>query len=246
MKQNLRKSSGRPRNFQFRLVFALLQYLTLIGVPESELKSLTAQALARLSRSTNTRSKSAATKPSEATKLATAIQRWYQDQALVDSMGNPIQLPLLGSAPSVAWLIKREKLRLNSERLANDLVTLKVVRRCRNGKYLPVGRHLIVRNGHPFLAKHHASSMTRLLSTARSNVAAKSPSDLLFERCADVQYLPRSKIRAFREFTNQQCEAFIDTINDWLESNNAAGQKRPRSRATEAGVHVFAFVGREC
>jgi hypothetical protein len=245
MKERAQISSGRPRNFQFRLVYALLEYLTLIGVPESELKALTTQALARLSKRTKSLNRSTTPKPSEATTIATAIQRWYQDQALVDTNGNPIPLPLLGSAPSVEWLIRRERLRKNSERLANELVTLKVVRRCRNGKYLPVGRHLIVRNSHPFLAKHHASSMIRLLSTARSNVAAKSPGDRLFERCADIQYLPRSKTRAFREFTNQQCEAFIDTINDWLESNNVRGTRPTKARITEAGVHVFAFVGHE-
>jgi hypothetical protein len=55
--------------------------------------------------------------------------------------------------------------------------------------------------------------------------------------------LPRHKLQAFREFTNQQGEAFIDTIDDWLETNNIGRNTKSKSRAREAGVHVFAFYG---
>jgi Family of unknown function (DUF6502) len=242
MKKKAMELPGRQRNFQFKLVFALLQYLSLMGVTEKELRVLSSRAFLALGRHASNR-KSASNRSTAAAKVATAMQHWYLDQKLVDSAGKPTPLPLLGSAPSVEWLVRRAHIRSNAARFARELVTLKVLKRCRNGKFVPVGRHLIVRNSHPFLAEHHASSMIRLLRTARSNVSAKSPSDLIFERCADIQHLPRRKTRAFREFTNQQCEVFIDTINDWLESNNAVGKASSRTQVREAGVHVFAFLG---
>ena len=243
MKIKTTKSPSTERNFQFQVVFAVLQYLHRVGVTKKELRALTARAFTELARSAGSNRKSGNVGSTEATILAMAIQRWYRDRTLVDPAGNPIALRLLGSAPSVESLVRREKIGSDSERFTRDLVKFKVLKRCRNGKFLPTGRHLIVRNHHPFLAEHHARSVIRLLNTARSNVSSKSPLDFLIERCADVPRLPRSKLQAFREFTNQQGEAFIDTIDDWLETNNIGRNTKSRSRAREAGVHVFAFYG---
>ena len=230
-------------DFQFQVVFALLQYLHRMGVTEKELRALATRAFAELKRSAAPARKSSAVGSTEAAKLATAIQRWYRDRSLVDIDGEPIALRLLGPAPSVEWLVKRERVATNSERFTRNLVKLKVLKRSRNGKFLPAGRHLIVRDHHPFLAEHHARSVIRLLNTARSNVCAASPAEFLIERCADAPRLPRKKLQAFREFTNLQGEAFIDTVNDWLESNNLVTNSTTGSRAAEAGIHVFAFYG---
>ena len=243
MKIKTTKSLGIQRNFQFQVLFAVLQYLYRVGVTEKELRALSSRALMELTRSVGSKKNASALGSTEATKLATAIQRWYRDRTLVDPSGKPIALRLLGSAPSVESLIRREKIGHDSERFTRDLVKFKVLKRCRNGKVLPTGRHLIVRNHHPFLAEHHARSVIRLLNTARSNVSAKSHVDFLIERCADVSRLPRRKLQAFREFTNQQGEAFIDTVDDWLETNKSARNAKRGSRAKEAGVHVFAFYG---
>lgn len=220
-----------------------MQYLFRVGATEKELKALTLRAFAELKETIGSKRKNARVGSTAAAKLATAIQHWYRDKTLIDANGDPIALKLLGPAPSVQWLIKRERVAPDSKRFAQDLVKLKVLRSSSNGRFLPAGRHLIVRNHHPFLAEHHAQSVIRLLNTARSNVAAASPGDFLFERCADVPRLPHSKLQAFRDFTNQQGEAFIDTINDWLEANNLPRAVGNRSRAKEAGVHVFAFYG---
>lgn len=237
------KLHGGQRNFQFRVVFALLEYLFRAGVTEKELKSLTSRAFIELRRNAHSTRKTRNVDSTEAAKLATAIQRWYRDRSLVDTDGKPIALRLLGPAPSVEWLIRRERIGIDSERFTRDLVKFKVLRRCRNGKFLPTGRHLIVRNYHPFLAEHHARSVIHLLNTARSNVSATSQVDFLIERCADVPRLPRRKLQAFRDFTNQQGEAFIDTVNDWLETNNVVRGSKAKLQAREAGVHVFAFYG---
>ena len=243
MNANTKRKPVTKRDFQFRVVFALLQYLYRMGVTEKDLAALTLRAFAELKRSAGSMGRSQTIDSTEAAKLATAIQHWYRDRSLVDADGEPIALKLLGPAPSVQWLIKRERVAIDSKRFTRELVKYGVLSRSRGGKFLPTGRHLIVRDHHPFLAEHHAQSVIRLLNTARSNVSAASPSDFLIERCADVPRLPRSKLRAFRDFTNLQGEAFIDTVNDWLEANNVVRTSKNRSQAGEAGVHVFAFYG---
>ncbi len=243
MKAKKKNRPDRNRDFQFRVVFALLQYLHGVGVTEKSLRALTTRAFTELNRSARSIRKSAAVGSTEAAKLATAIQRWYRDRSLLDPDGEPIALPLLGPAPSVEWLMKRERVKCNCRQFSKDLVKYRVLERSRNGKFLPAGRHLIVRNHHPFLAEHHARSVIRLLNTARSNVSSESPAEFLIERCADVPRLPRKKLKAFREFTNQQGEAFIDTVNDWLETNNLVRTAKAKLPAAEAGVHVYAFYG---
>jgi hypothetical protein len=58
-----------------------------------------------------------------------------------------------------------------------------------------------------------------------------------------VKQLPQKKLQEFRDFTNQQGEVFIDSVNDWLESHNTLDTAKRRLNTTEAGIHVFAFTG---
>jgi len=43
---------------------------------------------------------------------------------------------------------------------------------------------------------------------------------------------------------NQQGEALIDTTNDWLESHRKVRSGQAKTGSLEAGLHVFAYVGR--
>ena len=174
---------------------------------------------------------------------AAAIQRWYIERRLTTSDGSPKPLRLFGRAPSVEHLLRRDKSTTPARTIAAELVRLRLLKRTRKGEYIPTGRHIIIHRHHPFTYEQHAQTMVRLLKTVKHNASAIGSKEVLIERCARVKQLPHRKLQAFRDFTNQQGEVFIDSINDWLESHNTLETVRRRSNVTEAGVHVFAFTG---
>ena len=65
----------------------------------------------------------------------------------------------------------------------------------------------------------------------------------LIERFAHVSSIPKGKVREFKDFTTQQGEALIDTVNDWLEANKSPKKVKKSARELQAGLHVFAYVG---
>lgn len=237
-----RKSKGR-RSIQLDVLSEVLDYLALGGATKKDLKVLTSQALSQVRIRKGAGRKVFMGDSTDSVTSAAAIQRWYLDRRLTTSDGSPKPLRLLGPAPSVESLLRRGKSVTPARSIAAELLRLKLLKRTRNGKYLPTGRHIIIHRLHPFTYEQPARTMVRLLQTVGQNASVNSSKEILIERCARVKQLPLRKLQEFRDFTNQQGEVFIDSVNDWLESHNALETAKRRSNATEAGVHVFAFTG---
>jgi len=237
------KESRDRRSVQLNVLTAVLDYLALGGATRRDLKALTSQALSELKVKKHAGRKVFIGDSTDSAASAAAIQRWYIERRLTSADGNPKPLRLLGRAPSVEHLLSRDKSTTPARIIAAELLRLRLLKRTRKGEYLPTGRHIIIHRHHPFTYEQHARTMVRLLKTVGQNASADSSKEVLIERCARVKQLPRNKLRAFRDFTNQQGEVFIDSVNDWLESHNALETVKRTSNVTEAGVHVFAFTG---
>ena len=237
------KRSSDTNQLQFKVVRALFEYLLTIGMTKKELQLLAARVLAKLEASSYSSKKQLTEDSTYAAKLSTALQHWYIDKNLVDSNGEPKPLSLHGTSASVEHLMRRQNLGKPIDKIAKELVKLKILKRCQSGKFLPTGRHVIIRSQHPILTEHHARTVVRFLNTAMGNMSAKNPDNSLIERCSHVPRLPRSKLLEFRDFANQQGESLLDNVNYWLESHNAVCKTGRSSQTTEAGVHVFAFTG---
>jgi hypothetical protein len=228
------------RSIQLNLLSAVLEYLALGGATRKDLKLLTSQALSELKVKKNAGRRVFMGDSTDSVTSAAAIQRWYIERRLTTSDGNPKPLRLLGPAPSVESLLRRDKSATPARSIAAELLKLK---RTRNGEYLPTGRHIIIHRHHPFTYEQPARTMVRLLRTVGQNASVTSSKEVLIERCARVKQLPQKKLQEFRDFTNQQGEVFIDSVNDWLESHNTLDTAKRRLNTTEAGIHVFAFTG---
>jgi hypothetical protein len=243
MNTNASIESKDPRSAQLTLLSAVLEYLALGGATKMDLKALTAQALSELTFKRIAGRKVFMGDSTDSVTSATAIQRWYIERRLTTSDGSPKPLRLLGPAPSVESLLRRGKSATPARSIAAELLKLKLLKRTRKGEYLPTGRHIIIHRHHPFTYEQPARTMVRLLRTVGQNASVNSSKEVLIERCARVKQLPQKKLQEFRDFTNQQGEVFIDSVNDWLESHNTGEVSKRKSNVTEAGVHVFAFTG---
>ena len=242
MKTSLPKESRDRRSVQLNVLSAVLGYLALGGATRRDLKALTLRALSELKVKKRAGLKAFIGDSTDSAASEAAIQRWYIERRLTTSDGSPKPLRLLGRAPSVENLLRRDKTTTPARAIAAELLRLGLLKRTRKGEYLPTGRHIIIHRHHPFTYEQHARTMVRLLKTVGQNASTNGSKEVLIERCARVKQLPLNKLQAFRDFTNQQGEVFIDNVNDWLESHNALETVKRRSNVTEAGVHVFAFT----
>jgi hypothetical protein len=109
---------------------------------------------------------------------------------------------------------------------------------------LPSGRSAKIEGLDHYLAEHISNGVLRLVETAHFNFTPGGKRAPLLQRAAAVRTLPRSLRRNFREYVNEQGNAFVTNIDDWLEAHAQPTNRRAplrRQRLTNAGVYAFAY-----
>lgn len=239
---NLRQERS-DNSFQLRLILAVLDFLHQSGLSKDGIAKLLTLALGKLKKKPDDSSIRILLDTSVVSAIGISFHRWYREGEFVKANGQPRPLKLLGVSPSVEALVRRERPSIPAAAVAREMVRLRLVRRIRNGFCVPTGMHALISRKHPYIAEHLAHSVMRLLSTVQYNATTNASGGTLFERYAHVPNLKRSHVQAFRDFSNQQGEALIDTTNDWLESHRRVRGLKQRRGSIEAGLHVFAYLG---
>jgi hypothetical protein len=117
----------------------------------------------------------------------------------------------------------------------------KLIKRSRGRKWIPSERHARVPQATAEVFRHLAEGVARLAETVMKNTQSEKKEDLLFERACKVFHLPVSEAQAFRHYMQKQGVAFLEAIDDWLEtrSSRSAGT---RKKTCSAGAFAFAFI----
>ena len=238
------KGIVKNNTFQLRLILAVLDFLHRSGLSKESISKLASLALGKLRKKLEDSSSRILLDSSVVSAIGISFHRWYRERDFIRANGQPKPLKLLGGAPSVEALVRKERPSIPAAVVAREMVRLRLVRRTRKGFCVPTGMHALISRNHPYIAEHLAHSVMRLLSTVQNNARTKSGGGALFERYAHVPNLKRSQVQAFRDFSNQQGEALIDTTNDWLESHRRVRSSQAKGGSIEAGLHVFAYLGR--
>lgn len=239
-----RKMDADDNSFQLRLILAVLDFLHQSGLSKDSIVKLSSLALGKLKKRPDSSTGRLLLDSSVVSAIGISFHRWYREREFVKASGQPRPLRLLGPSPSVEALVRRERPSIPAAAVAREIVRLRLVKRNRKGYFVPTGMHALISRMHPYIAEHLAHSVIRLLSTVQYNARTNAGGGALFERYAHVPNLKRSHLQAFRDFSNQQGEALIDTTNDWLESHRRLSSNKERKATIEAGLHVFAYVGK--
>ncbi|MDR2215015.1 MAG: hypothetical protein LBE59_04145 [Nevskiaceae bacterium] len=176
---------------------------------------------------------------------AAAIKLWHSDPRYLTAEAKPRSLALRGKAPSVESLI-RKACAGDHQQVLSALLSSRMLRRTRGGKYLPAEECAIVQGLHPIAIEHVTKTVIRLVETAMRNTAAQPRDVALIERFALVPDLDVREARAFAEFTQRQGVAYLQAVDDWLEGRRKARRPdnpRLHRSTTGAGVHLFAYIG---
>jgi hypothetical protein len=244
MKRNA--TPGVHEDFPYQVTMALLSFLQSAGLTRKAIEGLVTRSLADLE-GRNARAKTVSqVDPGVATIVGAAFHVWFRSRKYLTDTGKPKPLKLLGPSDSVESLIAAESSSAPAARVASELLRLGLLRKVGQARYVPTALHSLIRGEHPYLSEHVAHSIIRFIDTVRKNSGSPTKNEPLIERFAHVSSLPKSKIREFKDFTNQQGEALIDTVNDWLEANKDDGSGAGKKRSPvdlQAGLHVFAYVG---
>jgi hypothetical protein len=174
---------------------------------------------------------------------ALVLDAWHRDRRYINARAVPRAVRLLGPAPSVEALIRRQQGQKNAADVARHLRTLRLVVPCGGNLYKPSSDVAVISARDPLVLQYAARSLSTLLETVGQNVNRRRNLEPLIERIAEVPDLPRKHIAAFQRFTQIQGRTLLRTVNDWLESRRA--QRSPRGGANgtvRAGIHAYAYI----
>lgn len=179
--------------------------------------------------------------------LGRIVFQWQRLPEYLDKDGNPIPLRLRGRAPSLEALFRKQRIQSYFPVGVSHLLESGLVRKTRNGLFVPKTCELIVPALTPEMVEILAQTLSRLVATVLQNTSLENPTDIrLIERLTAVPNFPRRDIQAFKKFAQEQGGMVVATMNDWLETRRA--EQPPAALAKErftAGLHIFAFLERQ-
>lgn len=174
---------------------------------------------------------------------ALVLDAWHRDRRYLNAGGKPKAVPLLGAAPSVEALVRRQRSSQRASEIARRLKVVQLVVPCGRRLYKPASDAAVISSRDPLILQHAARALSTLVQTVGQNVSGPRNVAPLIERFAEVPDLPKRHVKAFQAFTQIQGRIFLRTINDWLESRRARRSGRKNSnRTVRAGIHTYAYV----
>lgn len=167
------------------------------------------------------------------------LREWHRDANYLSSDGFPRPLTMTGKH-GLRRLIEKFYPRSQVMRVLKALCEAGLIKKRRDGKWLPTDRCAILPELNEELLAHVVEGIAMLVQTVTKNVTSQR-GDTLFERSAKVRFFPRKATPAFKAFMNEQGSTFLGAVDDWLESRSKPNRNRGRSTST-AGVFTFAFI----
>lgn len=244
-----RKSSTRNLGDKAALARKLFTALALVlrqqGIASAEIRAVCLEAASKADSATKKPPRIPASKDSAL--LGSALALWFRDSRFLDQSGLPRPLRAYGRSPSVESLLRTAEIRRNTKESVRFLLESGLVVKSRNGKCIPTNRSARIPKTDAYFVEHIAQGVMKLVQTAHFNFTPAGMQQPLLQRAASIRRLPRKHKAAFREYVNQQGNAFITNIDDWLEARamrekQSAASSKSKSSATSAGVYAFAYV----
>lgn len=177
---------------------------------------------------------------SDVHQYGSVMRMWHRDTRFLSSEGFPKHLALTGRN-SLRTLVLVHYPRSQFEMVIQSLAQAELIKRDKKGRWYPVTKHAVFPSLSEVLLAHFSEGVARFIETMTRNVETQDKREVLFERSCKVRRLPLSARLGFREFVNGQALAFLEAVDDWLESRVEEG-KKSRERKCTAGVFAFAFM----
>lgn len=152
-------------------------------------------------------------------QIARVLRTWHLETRFLSEIGQPKPLRL-GGTNGLRSLIRDHFPQNMSGLVFETMQRNGLIRRKKSGHWIPTSRYAKTPRPTVELLAHFAEGISRLATTVGKNTKAKRKGDLLLEKAAQVNDLPRSEAKAFRKFVQAQGMAFLTAIDDWLETRS--------------------------
>jgi hypothetical protein len=230
------------------LLLSVLHFMARSGMSKAQLQQAFSKSLRELERSDSREAwlRHAAPRLGDETVESGVLRLWHRSPRYLNNDALPLAIRLYGRAPSVESLVRMQRAGSDARNVIQGLKKVGLIQRQSSGRYIPVQDAAMIGQMHALSVGHAGKAIMRLLGTVLHNTSGRKVR--LIERTARVPDLDAREAKAFADFTRRQGLAYLQSVDDWLETrrmNGRAKTRTQRSGTTGAGVHLFAYIGDE-
>lgn len=174
-------------------------------------------------------------------RLTRLLSAWHQDPDFCDSGNHPLPLTIEGEQQSFALLARRYGGDFPASALLKELKRVGVVEDQTDGKVIATKRYFVPAQSDPGALLRAGSVFHDLGSTLHHNLyKANKQQPLRFERRASNTQMSPENLAAFREFVEQEGQAFLEKIDAWL-SEHEQPKTDSNGELMRMGVGTYLF-----
>lgn len=153
-------------------------------------------------------------------RLTRLLTAWHQDPDFCTQGNHPLPLSIEGEQQSFALLARRYGGDFPASALLKELKRVGVVEDHADGKVIATKRYFVPAQSDPGALLRAGSVFNDLGSTLHHNLyRANKQQPLRFERRASNTQMSPEKLAAFREFVEQEGQAFLEKVDAWLSEH---------------------------
>ncbi len=182
-------------------------------------------------------------------RAARVISGWVNDAEFVDASGEPLRLPIEGSAGSFDALVKRYSGDMPPRAMMDELVRVGTVEFDEDERLVLMSKGYVPKHGEREKLAILGVSASDLLNTIDHNLVA--PDDAYFQLSVAYDNLPPSVVEAFRRLSSDEAMALLQKLDRFLNAHDrdtrpAGEPERPDDRGRlRAGMGIYYFESAE-
>lgn len=173
--------------------------------------------------------------PNKTTDATRLLSGWHQDPQFLDAAGSPRVLPADGEGASFATLWQRYAGDVPLTSLRKELERVGAVSTLPDGSLRAERRYFMPVSFDPQWILN-AGSMVRDLGASIAHNLDRAEQRRFIGRATNQDMDPAA-VPAFHAFVEQQGQAFLESVDQWLTAHQ--GERPPRRPAVRLGLGVF-------
>lgn len=170
-------------------------------------------------------------------KASRVLSGWHQDPDFIDARGQPRALEIDGIGNSFSELTRRYGGDIPAGALLKELQNSDAVERMPDGRIRATTRVFLPRQMEPAQLRLWASVLHDVGTTLEHNLTRDKTHTPRFERRALSLRVNRSALPAFRQFLENEGQAFLERVDDWLTQHQAGTESADNAIRLGAGVY---------
>ena len=172
---------------------------------------------------------------------ARTLQFWYSDARFLDSSGKPKELPFSGDGATFTAVVRAVGGDVPAGAVRAELLEAGSIVEAGSGSLRAVKRYFVPGN----VGEDLVIGLTQIVQPVIEGLARNTGverADPFVQRLAYSDRLIPSAVPLFRHIARGRCADFVQSIDDWLSSNEIGSETKVDS-SVRVGVGVFYFEG---